>query len=148
MYHRMPSNMVIFPDDHQNQPANNINNQRYNPSLLNHRDILIVVLYMNISLLLRIFLLPTYGILVTFLVLMIHAIHFHSLFYCFNSKLRQFYLRKFWEKAPSCLQFLNPDRIIETNNTDNNIELGPLPRKRYSKKRHVRARPSKKRSRF
>ena len=140
--------MVIFPDDHQNQPANNINNQRYNPSLLNHRDILIVVLYMNISLLLRIFLLPTYGILVTFLVLMIHAIHFHSLFYCFNSKLRQFYLRKFWEKAPSCLQFLNPDRIIETNNTDNNIELGPLPRKRYSKQRHVRARLSKKRSRF
>ena len=140
--------MVIFPDDHQNQPANNINNQRYNPSLLNHRDILIVVLYMNISLLLRIFLLPTYGILVTFLVLMIHAIHFHSLFYCFNSKLRQFYLRKFWEKAPSYLQFLNPDRIIETNNTDNNIELGPLPRKRYSKKRHFRARPSKKRSRF
>ena len=140
--------MVIFPDDHQNQPANNINNQRYNPSLLNHRDILIVVLYMNISLLLRIFLLPTYGILVTFLVLMIHAIHFHSLFYCFNSKLRQFYLRKFWEKAPSCLQFLNPDRIIETNNADNNIELGPLPRKKYSKKRQVRARPSKKRSRF
>ena len=140
--------MVIFPEDHQNQPANNINNQRYNPSLLNHRDILIVVLYMNISLLLRIFLLPTYGILVTFLVLMIHAIHFHSLFYCFNSKLRQFYLRKFWEKAPSCLQFLNPDRIIETNNTDNNIELGPLPWKRYSKKRHVRARASKKRSRF
>ena len=140
--------MVIFPDDHQNQPANNINNQRYNPSLLNHRDILIVVLYMNISLLLRIFLLPTYGILVTFLVLMIHAIHFHSLFYCFNSKLRQFYLRKFWEKAPSCLQFLNPDRIIETNNADNNIELGPLSRKKYSKKRQVRARPSKKRSRF
>ena len=140
--------MVIFPDDHQNQPANNINNQRYNPSLLNHRDILIVILYMNISLLLRIFLLPTYGILVTFLVLMIHAIHFHSLFYCFNSKLRQFYLRKFWEKAPSCLQFLNPDRIIETNNADNNIELGPLPRKKYSKKRQVQARPSKKRSRF
>ena len=140
--------MVIFPDDHQNQPANNINNQRYNPSLLNHRDILIVVLYMNISLLLRIFLLPTYGILVTFLVLMIHAIHFHSLFYCFNSKLRQFYLRKFWEKAPSCLQFLNPDRIIETNNADNNIELGPLPRKKYSIKRQVRARPCKKRSRF
>ena len=140
--------MVIFPDDHQNQPANNINNQRYNPSLLNHRDILIVVLYMNISLLLRIFLLPTYGILVAFLVQMIHAINFHSLFYCFNCKLRQFYLRKFWEKAPSCLQFLNPDRIIETNNTDNNIELGPLPRKRYSKKRHFRARPSKKRSRF
>ena len=140
--------MVIFPDDHQNQPANNINNQRYNPSLLNHRDILIVVLYVNISILFRIFLLPTYGILVTFLVLMIHAIHFYSLFYCFNSKLRQFYLRKFWEKAPSCLQFLNPDRIIETNNADNNIELGPLPRKRYSKKRHVRARPSKKRFRF
>ena len=144
----MSSNMVIFPDDHQNQPTNNINNQRYNPSLLNHRDILIVVLYVNISILLRIFLLPTYGILVAFLVQMIHAINFHSLFYCFNSKLRQFYLRKFWEKAPSCLQFLNPDRIIETNNTDNNIELGSLPRKRYSKKRHVRARPSKKRSRF
>ena len=140
--------MVIFPDDHQNQPANNINNQRYNPSLLNHRDILIVVLYVNISILLRIFLLPTYGILVAFLVHMIHAILFHSLFYCFNSKLRQFYLRKFWEKAPSCLQFLNPDRIIETNNADNNIELGPLPRKKYSKKRQVRARPSKKRSRF
>ena len=72
--------MVIFPDDHQNQPANNMNTQRYNPSLLNHRDILIVVLYINISLLLRTFLHPT------------------------------------WENASSCLQFLNPDRIIETNN--------------------------------
>ena len=59
-----------------------------------------------------------------------------------------FYLRSFWENAPNCLQCFNPDRVIEINNTDNNIELGSLPRKRYSKKRHVRGRPSKKRSRF
>ena len=145
----MSSNMVIFPDDHQNQPANNLNTQRYNPSLLNHRDILIIVMYMNIKLLfLRFLLFSTYGMLVGFLVRIINGIYFPSLFYCFNSKLRQFYLRQFWENVPICLQFLNPDRIIETNNTDNNIELGPLPRKRYNKKKHVQGRPSKKRSRF
>ena len=145
----MSSNMVILPDDHHNQPANNINTQRYNPSLLNHRDILIIVMYMNIKLLfLRFLLFSTYGMLVGFLEHIINGMYFPSLFYCFNSKLRQFYLRKFWGNAPSCLQFLNPDRIIETNNTDNNIELGPLPWKRYSKKSHDRARPSKKRSRF
>ena len=140
--------MVIFPDNHQNQPANNINNQRYNPSLLNHWDILIIVMYINITYLFTTFLHPTCGILVEFMVEGINGSFFPALFYCFNSKLRQFYLRKFWGNAPSCLQFLNPDRIIETNNTDNNIELGPLPRKRYSKKRHVQGRPSKKRSRF
>ena len=140
--------MVIFPDDHQNQPANNLNTKRYNPSLLNHRDILIAVMYINIRFLLRFFLFSTNGMFARFLGHLIFGIILPSLFYCFNSKLRQFYLRQFWENVPSCLQFLNPDRIIETNNTDNNIELGPLPRKRYSKKRHVRGRPSKKRSRF
>ena len=118
--------MVIFPDDHQNQPANNINTQRYNPSLLNHRDILITVMYINIRFLLRFFFFSTNGMFGRFLGHFIHGICFPSLFYCFNSKLRQFYLRQFWENAPNFLQTLNPDRVFEINNADNNIELGPL----------------------
>ena len=130
--------MVIFPEDHQNQPTNNINTQRYNPSLLNHRDILIIVMYINIKLLfLRFFLFSTYGMLVGFLLGIINGIYFPSLFYCFNSKLRQFYLRQFWENAPNFLQFFNPDRVTEMNNADNNIELGPLPKNRSHKKSHA-----------
>ena len=57
------------------------------------------------------------------------------LFYS-NGKLRQFYLRQFWENAPNFLQFFNPDRVIEMNNADNNIELGPLPKNRSHHQRN------------
>ena len=141
--------MQIFPDDNQNQPANNINNQRYNPSLLNHWDMLIIfIIYLNILFFLQSFLLPIIEISVTFLAIIFNGICFPSFFYCFNGKLRQFYLRQFWENAPNCLQPFNPNRIIESNIADNNIELSTLPRKRYSKKSHVQARPRKKRTRF
>ena len=53
------------------------------------------------------------------------------LIFYFNSKLRLFYLRSFWENAPNYLQRFNPDRVIEINNTDNNIELGPKKRARF-----------------
>ena len=66
------------------------------------------------------------------------AISIPSMFFYFNGKLRQFYLRQFWENAPNFLQYLNPDRIIEINNADNNIELGPLPKNRSHKKSHAR----------
>ena len=69
--------------------------------------------------------------------------HYSTTFY---GKLRQFYPRQFWENAPNVLQQFNPDRIIEINIPDNNIELGPLPQNRYRKKCHVRRR--KKRARF
>ena len=141
--------MPIILDEHQNQPANNFNNQRHNPSLLNHWEILIIVIYVNISLLLAIFMVPTNEILVIFLVVIIHGICLPSFFYYFNVKLRQFYQRQFWENAPNFLQPFNPDRIIEINIPDNNIELGPLPHNRYSKKNHVRARrPQKNRAHF
>ena len=58
------------------------------------------------------------------------AISIPSMLFYFNGKLRQFYLRQFWENAPNFLQSLNPDRVIEINNADNNIELGPLPKNR------------------
>ena len=68
----------------------------------------------------------------------IKSTYIPCLIFYFNGQLRQFYLRSFWENAPNCLQCFNPDRIIEINNTDNNIELGPLPQKRYSKKTRTR----------
>ena len=76
----------------------------------------------------------------------IKSTYIPCLIFYFNGQLRQFYLRSFWENAPNCLQHFNPNRIIEINNTDNNIELGPLPQNRYSKKSHVRH--LKKRARF
>ena len=60
-----------------------------------------------------------------------NAISIPLLIFYFNSKLRLFYLRSFWENAPNCLQRFNPDRVIEINNTDNNIELGPKKRARF-----------------
>ena len=95
MYHRMSSNMVIFPDDHQNQPANNMNTQRYNPSLLRHQDFLIVIIYISITILLTVFLTPSNEVSVVFLIIMFRGIGLPSIFFCFNGKLREFYLRKF-----------------------------------------------------
>ena len=106
--------MQIFPNEHQNQPANHINNQRYNPSLLNHQDLLIVVIYISITFLLTIFMTPSNGVVVVFLIIMLRGIGLPSIFYYTNGKLRQFYLRKFWENAPNFLQSLN---------TYNNIEI-------------------------
>ena len=131
--------------DHRIQPANNINNQRYNPSLINHWEILFVALYFNIILLLFIFV-SQINVLFTLFIGLVNAIFVPSFFFYFNSKLRQFYQRKFWENAPTYLQRFNPDHVIEISNSDNNIELGPLPQNRYCKKSH--ARPRKKRIRF
>ena len=105
--------MQIFPNEHQNQPANNINNQRYNPSLINHQDLLIFVIYISITFLLTIFLTPSNEVSVVLLIIMFRGIGMPSIFYCFNGKLRQFYLRKFWENAPNFLQSLNPYNNIE-----------------------------------
>ena len=142
--------MEIFPDSHQNPPANNVNNQRYNPLLLNHWETLIFAMTLNIMLLLAVFVFPLYDISLeplSLTVLIYNGICFPTILYLFNSKLRQFYLRQFWENAPNFLQSFNPNRIIEINIPDNNIELNPLPRNRYSKKSHVRAHPKKKRPR-
>ena len=143
-YLRRPFTTQILRD-HRIQPANNINNQRYNPSLINHREILIVAIYFNTVLLFILFI-SYLNIIFTGFIALVNAICFPSFFFYFNGKLRQFYQRKFWENAPTYLQPFNPDHIIEINNSDNNIELGPLPRNRYRKTPH--ARPRKKRTRF
>ena len=128
------SNTVQIIPDHQNEPINNVNNQRYNPSLINHREFLTIAIFANLAFLLV-------PILVTFLdyapieiaieiaiviLPIIGATIIPSMFFYFNGKLRQFYLRQFWENAPNFLQTLNPDHVFEINNADNNIELGPL----------------------
>ena len=100
---------------------------------------------MNISVLLAVFVVPTNAIRVLFIV---NGICMPSFFYYFNGKLRQFYLRQFWENAPNFLQPFNPDHIIEIDIPENNVELGPLPHNRYTKKNHVQARSRKKRARF
>ena len=104
--------MQIYPNEHQNQSANHINNQRYNPSLLNHQDLLIVVIYISITFLLTIFMTPSNGVVVVFLIIMFRGIGLPSIFYYTNGKLRQFYLRKFWANSPNFLQSLNPYNIV------------------------------------
>ena len=146
----MSSTMQIFPESHQNQPANNFNNQRYNPSLLNHWTTLIFATTLNITFLLAVYVFPIYNISresISLILIICIGIFLPTILYLSNSKLRQFYLRQFWENAPNFLQPFNPNRIIEINIPDNNIELNPLPRNIYSKKRHVRSRPNKKRLR-
>ena len=105
--------MQIFPNEHQNQPTNNMNTQRYNPSLLSHQDLLIVIIYISITVLLTVFLTPSNEVSVVFLIIMFRGIGLPSIFFCFNGKLREFYLRKFWENSPNFLQSLNPYNIIE-----------------------------------
>ena len=149
----MSNTVEIFPDSHQNPPANHVNNQRYNPLLLNHWETLIfamTLMTLNIMLLLAVIAFPLYDISLEPLSLTAvtyNGICLPTILYLFNSKLRQFYRRQFWENAPNFLQSFNPNRIIEINIPDNNIELNPLPRNRYSKKSHVRANPKKKRPR-
>ena len=105
--------MQIFPNEHQNQPTNNMNTQRYNPSLLRHQDFLIVIIYISITILLTVFLTPSNEVSVVFLIIMFRGIGLPSIFFSFNGKLREFYLRKFWENSPNFLQSLNPYNIIE-----------------------------------
>ena len=105
--------MQIFPNEHQNQPTNNMNTQRYNPSLLSHQDLLIVIIYISITILLTVFLTPSNEVSVVFLIIMFRGIGLPSIFFSFNGKLREFYLRKFWENSPNFLQSLNPYNIIE-----------------------------------
>ena len=105
--------MQIFPNEHQNQPTNNMNTQRYNPSLLSHQDLLIVIIYISITVLLTVFLTPSNEVSVVFLIIMFRGIGLPSIFFSFNGKLREFYLRKFWENSPNFLQSLNPYNIIE-----------------------------------
>ena len=146
----MSNTMEIFPDSHQNPPANNVNNQRYNPLLLNLWETLIFAISFNITFLLAVFVYPLYNISLEFLSLIVityFGIGLPTILYLLNSKLRQFYLREFWENAPNFLQPFNPNRIIEINIPDNNIELNPLPKNIYSKKSQVRTRPDKKRLR-
>ena len=133
--------MQIIPD-HQNEPTNNINNQRYNPSIINHWEFIIIAIVMNIAFLLPLFLAflgyaPAKIAIVVLLLPIIAAISIPSMLFYSNGKLRQFYLRQFWENAPNFLQFFNPDRVTEINNADNNIELGPLPKNRSHKKSHA-----------
>ena len=38
---------------------------------------------------------------------------FPSLFYCFNPRVRNFYVRMFWDEAPDWLQQFNPNHVVE-----------------------------------
>ena len=133
--------MQIIPD-HQNEPTNNINNQRYNPSLINNWEIIIIAIVANVIMVTGLLILfvgffgnVAVGIAIVFLPI-IAAISIAAMFFYFNGKLRKFYVRQFWDNAPNFLQYLNPDRIIEIDNTDSsNIELDPLPKNRSYNKR-------------
>ena len=133
IYRKKTNIMQIIPD-HQNEPTNNINNQRYNPTLLNHREVIIIAVFANLPVIM-LYLFENVSsapeILTVFLLSISNAICILLLIFYFNGKLRLFYLRSFWENAPICLQRFNPDRVIEINNTDNNIELGPQKRARF-----------------
>ena len=134
--------MQIIPD-HQNEPTNNINNQRYNPSLINNWEIIIIAIVANVIMItaLLILFVGFFGnvaveIAIVFLPIIIAAISIAAMFFYFNGKLRKFYVRQFWDNAPNFLQYFNPDRIIEINDTESsNIELDPLPKNRSYNKR-------------
>ena len=134
IYRKKTNIMQIIPD-HQNEPTNNINNQRYNPSLINHREIILIAIPVNFTFVVATFVVFYIPEIATVFQPIIVAISIPSMLFYSNGKLRQFNLRQFWENAPNFLQCFNPDRIIEINNADNNIELGSLPKKRYHKKR-------------
>ena len=127
--YRKTNTIQIIPD-HQNEPTNNINNQRYNPSLINHREIILIAIPVNFTFVVATFVVFYIPEIATVFQPIIVAISIPSMLFYFNGKLRQFYLRQFWENAPNFLQSLNPDRVIEINNADNNIELGLLPKNR------------------
>ena len=38
---------------------------------------------------------------------------FPSLFYCFNPRVRNFYVGMFWDEAPDWLQQFNPNHVVE-----------------------------------
>ena len=38
---------------------------------------------------------------------------FPSLFYCFNPRVQNFYVRMFWDEAPDWLQQFNPNHVVE-----------------------------------
>ena len=118
------------------EPTNNINNQRYNPSLINNWEIIIIAIVANV-IMVTVLLILFVGFFGNVAVLpIIAAINIAAMFFYFNGKLRKFYVRQFWDNAPNFLQYFNPDRIIEINNTDSsNIELGPLPKNRSYNKR-------------
>ena len=134
--YRKTNTIQIIPD-HQNEPTNNINNQRYNPSLINHREIIIIAILVNFTFAVGFFV-AFFGYaseIATVFLPIIVAISIPSMLFYFNGKLRQFYLRQFWENAPNFLQCFNPNRIIEINNADNDIELGSLSKNKSHKKR-------------
>ena len=53
------------------------------------------------------------GRLGIFIFPIIWGLIFPSLFYCFNPRVRQFYVRMFWDEAPDWLQQFNPNHVVE-----------------------------------
>ena len=90
------------------------NNQAYNPRLINNTIcVLMTAIFFTSTFFAQIYLLNGNWKLGLFIVTIGWGLLFPSLFYCFNPKVRNFYLRMFWDEAPDWLQQFNPNRVVE-----------------------------------
>ena len=104
-YHEQPN---------QIGPQIGFNNQARNPRLINNKLCMLII---AISLIVVVFHLKgPKGLgkgLGIFTVSISWGLIFPSLFYCFNPKVRQFYIRMFWGEAPDWMQQLNPNGVVD-----------------------------------
>ena len=90
------------------------NNQAYNPRLINNTICVLMAAIFLISIFCaQISLFHGHWKLGLFIVTISWGLLFPTLFYCFNPKVRNFYLRMFWDEAPDWLQQFNPNRVVE-----------------------------------
>ena len=91
------------------------NNQAYNPRLINNKILCVLVIVLMLSSIIFAQINLSYGHwkLGLFIVTISWGLLFPTLFYCFNPKVRNFYLRMFWDEAPDWLQQFNPNRVVE-----------------------------------
>ena len=99
-----------------NQIGPNIvfNNQAYNPRLINNKIcVLVIVSTLSSIIFAQINLSYGHWKLGVVIIMISWGLLFPILFYCFNPKVRNFYLRMFWDEAPDWLQQFNPNRVVE-----------------------------------
>ena len=90
------------------------NNQAYNPRLINNTIcVLMAAIFLISTFFAQIYLFYGHWKLGLFIVIIGWGLLFPILFYCFNPKVRNFYLRMFWDEAPDWLQQFNPNRVVE-----------------------------------
>ena len=90
------------------------NNQAHNPRLINIKlCMLIIAIFLIVIFAINNVLYKGRWGLGLVIILMSWGLIFPSLFYCFNPRVRHFYVRMFWDEAPDWLQQFNPNHVVE-----------------------------------